>query len=73
MGRDHAEDLGVENESVGAQVDVPVALDDAVDELFELRVDRRLAGKDPEPVRPEFLGPDRPALVRRPPRRRSWR
>ena len=44
--RDDPEDLLVEQQRVGAQIDVPLALDQPGDELGQLRVDGRLAAAD---------------------------
>ena len=58
--RDHAEDLLVEQQAVGAEVDVALARDDLRDQLRQLGVDRRLAAADRH---------DRRAALRRRPRR----
>ncbi len=53
--RDHAEDLLVQHQRVGAQVDVPPPGDDALDQLLELGIQRRLAAADRNRRRPAVV------------------
>jgi len=63
-GRDLAEHLGVEQQAVGAQVDVTLARDDRVDERRQLRVERRLAAAQRDGGRPALIDGGQAGLER---------